>query len=97
MELFTFFLHALNISVACLCIVILGLTAYSVSAKERFENDIPTYAKSTGMSLLFWPGVGGIVDALLFLLIWVMQPTDNHSVSPQCRKRDFSVLSRDSV
>ncbi|CAI6331995.1 unnamed protein product [Periconia digitata] len=68
----TLFIHALNTCIGCLCAAILGLTAHSVALKDKVEDEIPRDATSIGMSLLFWPGVGGIVDALLFALVCIL-------------------------
>lgn len=76
-------IHALNTCIACLCAIVLGLTAYSVSAKGSFENDVPPSTRSIGMSILFWPGVGGLVDALLFTIVWLWRPSNDDPVSLQ--------------
>jgi TM2 domain-containing membrane protein YozV len=65
-------LHGLNIFIACLCIAQLGLVADSVAPSNRIPTSPEQNVRGTAMGLLFWPGVGGIVDALLFasLLLW---------------------------
>jgi hypothetical protein len=70
----TISIHILNGLIGCLCIAVLGLTARSVVLKDQLENQAPSNLKSTGLSLLFWPGVGGVVDMLLFLFLWVNTP-----------------------
>jgi hypothetical protein len=70
-------IHVLNALIGCLCIVILGLVAHSASQ----DVDVPPGIKGTSSGLIFWPGVGGIVDALLFLFLWAMKPSEDGSVS----------------
>jgi hypothetical protein len=70
----TISIHILNGLIGCLCIAVLGLTAHSIVLKDQLENEAPSNLKSTGLSLLFWPGVGGVVDMLLFLFLWINTP-----------------------
>jgi hypothetical protein len=70
----TISIHILNGLIGCLCIAVLGLTARSVVLKDQLENEAPSNLKSTGLSLLFWPGVGGVVDMLLFLFLLINTP-----------------------
>jgi hypothetical protein len=77
----TLFILALNICVGCLCVAILGLTIHAVNVKERFENDVPASTSSTSMIMLFWPGVGGIVDTILFAILWITRPSHTQRVS----------------
>jgi hypothetical protein len=70
----TISIHILNGLIGCLCIAVLGLTARSVVLKDQLENQAPSNLKSTGLSFLFWPGVGGVVDMLLFLFLWINTP-----------------------
>jgi hypothetical protein len=70
----TISIHMLNGLIGCLCIAVLALTARSVVLKDQLENEAPSNLKSTGLSLLFWPGVGGVVDMVLFLLLWINTP-----------------------
>jgi hypothetical protein len=62
MEILSLFLLALNALLAALSTSILALVAHSTSSSAPGPHD----AKGTGRAMLFWPGVGGIVDALLF-------------------------------
>jgi hypothetical protein len=64
----------LNGLIVCLCIAVLGLTARSVILKDQLETETPSNLQSTGLSLLFWPGVGGVVDMVLFLFLWINTP-----------------------
>lgn len=67
-------IHTISALVASLSLVILGLVAHSVSLKDRLEYTTTPNPKSTGMSFLFWPACGGIVDCCLFLFLWIRTP-----------------------
>jgi hypothetical protein len=67
-------LHVLNALIGCLCIAVLGLTAHAVALKDEFDSILPSAVKATGMTFLFWPGCGGMVDMLLFILLWKLTP-----------------------
>ncbi|KAF2831488.1 hypothetical protein CC86DRAFT_402009 [Ophiobolus disseminans] len=71
---FTIVLHTLNILIGILSAAILALVVHSVILIKRMEALYPQDVKRTGHSLLFWPGVGGIVDMLLFIFLWLQAP-----------------------
>jgi hypothetical protein len=71
----TVVLHALNIIIGILSIAILALVTHSVILTDSISDTYPRDAKGTGRGLLFWPGVGGIVDMLLFIFLFVMTPS----------------------
>jgi hypothetical protein len=73
-------IHTLNALIGCLCIVVIGLTAHGITLKDELERTIPFSVKDTGMSFLFWPGCGGLVDMLLFILLWNLTPWEQGSV-----------------
>jgi hypothetical protein len=66
MEILSLCLLALNALLAALSASILALVAHSTSSSAPGPHD----TKGTGRAMLFWPGVGGIVDALLFTVLW---------------------------
>jgi hypothetical protein len=76
----TISIHILNALIGCLCIAILGLTAHCVALKDKLESRMPSNMKDTGMTFLFWPGCGGLVDMLLFISLWVLVPWKQGSV-----------------
>ncbi|KAF2106381.1 hypothetical protein BDV96DRAFT_654768 [Lophiotrema nucula] len=65
-------LHALSAFIAALCIVILGLVSHSAILSDRVVPSSVHNIRGTGLGLLFWPGVGGIVDFALFLILLVL-------------------------
>ncbi|RYN26558.1 hypothetical protein AA0112_g8235 [Alternaria arborescens] len=67
-------IHILNALIGGLCIAILGLTAHAVALKDDLDSILPSSVKKTGMTFLFWPGCGGLVDMLLFILLWSLTP-----------------------
>jgi hypothetical protein len=73
----TISIHILNSLIGCLSVTVLGLAVHSVVLKDQLENDAPSNLKSTGLSFLFWPGVGGVVDMVLFLFLWINAPLNN--------------------
>ncbi|OAL44119.1 hypothetical protein IQ07DRAFT_685149 [Pyrenochaeta sp. DS3sAY3a] len=68
----TLLLHILNATIGALCVAVLGLVAHSTILKDELESYITLTPNvhAISMSLLFWPGVGGVVDMLLFIFIW---------------------------
>lgn len=80
-------IHTLSALVACLSITILGLVAHCVTLKDHLEYKAPPDLKSTGLSFLFWPACGGIVDCGLFFLLWTQTPfrAEEVSLRPYCR------------
>jgi hypothetical protein len=66
----TIVLHTLNILIGILSITILALVARSVILTDAIGDAYPEDVKGTGRGFLFWPGVGGIVDMLLFAFLW---------------------------
>lgn len=75
-------IHILNTIVGIFSIAILTLVARSVILSNGLPpNTYPENAKGTGCGLLFWPGVGGIVDMLLFMFVWYMAPSTSSHVS----------------
>jgi hypothetical protein len=74
--------HTLNILIGIFSIVILALVAHSVILTNSLSTTYPQDAKETGRGLLFWPGVGGIVDMLLFAFLWYMTPSGASQVMP---------------
>lgn len=71
----TIAIHVLNVVVGIFSIAILSLVARSVILTNSLPSGTyPSDAKGTGRGLLFWPGVGGIVDMLLFIFLWYMTP-----------------------
>jgi predicted lysophospholipase L1 biosynthesis ABC-type transport system permease subunit len=73
-------IHALNALIGCLCIVVLGLTAHGSALEDELESILPSSVKKTGMTFLFWPGCGGLVDMLLFIVLWNLTPWEQGSV-----------------
>ncbi|KAH7379211.1 hypothetical protein DE146DRAFT_637656 [Phaeosphaeria sp. MPI-PUGE-AT-0046c] len=75
----TIAIHILNLVVGILSIAILSLVARSVILTDTSSISAiyPANAKGTGRGLLFWPGVGGIVDMLLFMFLWYLTPSTN--------------------
>jgi hypothetical protein len=68
--------HILNILIGIFSITILALVARSVILTNSvISTAYPQDVKGTGRGLLFWPGVGGVVDMLLFEFLWFMTPT----------------------
>lgn len=74
-------IHTVSICVACLSVTILGLVSHSVLLKNQLEYAAPPDLKGTGMSFLFWPACGGIVDCCLFLVLWIKTPFRDSRVS----------------
>jgi hypothetical protein len=71
----TITIHTLNLLIGIFSIAILTLVARSVILTNSLPSTYPQDAKGTGRGLLFWPGVGGIVDMLLFAVLWFMIPS----------------------
>lgn len=76
-----FVIHTISALVACLSLIVLSLVAHSVSLKSRVDHAIVSDVNGTGMSFLFWPACGGIVDCSLFLFLWVKTPFNAAEVS----------------
>lgn len=74
-------LHSINALIACFSLVILGLVANSISEKDRLNDSIPSNLKSVGLSFLFWPACGGIVDFLLFIFLLLRAQPNCFNVS----------------
>jgi hypothetical protein len=70
----TIAIHTLNILIGIISIAILALVAHTIVATNASSESYPSDVKGTGRSILFWPGVGGIVDMLLFLFLWFKTP-----------------------
>jgi len=73
-------LHTLNVLIGILSIAILALVTRSVVLTNSMGSIYPQDIKGTGRGLLFWPGVGGIVDMSLFIFLWIMTPSVGGSV-----------------
>lgn len=73
-QITTTVLHALNALIGLLSVVVLALVAHSVVLTDSIGDAYAQDAKGTGRAMLFWPGVGGIVDMLLFIILWYMTP-----------------------
>ncbi|CAN9360517.1 unnamed protein product [Alternaria alternata] len=76
-------IHILNALIGGLCIAILGLTAHAVALKDELDSILPSSVKKTDMTFLFWPGCGGLVDMLLFILLWSLTPWEQGSTNKQ--------------
>jgi len=74
-------IHTISALVACLSLTILALVAHSVALKDRLESAVPADLKSRGLSFLFWPACGGLVDCGLFLFLWTRTPFHGAQVS----------------
>ncbi|KAH6638165.1 hypothetical protein C7974DRAFT_390986 [Boeremia exigua] len=74
MTIQTIAIHTISVCVGCLSLTILGLVANGVELKDQLEYAAPSDLRSTGLSLLFWPACGGIVDCCLFLFLWLKTP-----------------------
>lgn len=74
-------IHIISASVVCLSIVILGLVAHGVTLKDQLQYAATPNLKSVGMSILFWPAIGGIVDYCLFTFLWFLTPFQIDRVS----------------
>ncbi|KAJ4992084.1 MYND finger [Stagonosporopsis vannaccii] len=79
-------IHITSACVACLSLAMLSLIAHSVSLKDQLDYAAPADLKSTGMSFLFWPACGGIVDCCLFLFLWIKT---SFQESKSKRKKDY--------
>ncbi len=94
----TIFVHTVNVLILCFSITLLGLVAHSVSLKDRLDYAVPANLKGTGMSFLFWPARGGIVDFCLFLFFWVKMSLRDSDVCDWetllCVKREDADISR---
>lgn len=77
----TLLLHVLNATIGVLSIAVLGLVTHSTISKDELESYIRPNVKTISMSLLFWPGVGGIVDMILFIFLWSMLSRSDGTVS----------------
>ncbi|KAF2677011.1 hypothetical protein K458DRAFT_164636 [Lentithecium fluviatile CBS 122367] len=69
-------IHTLNATIGILCVIILALTAHASTLADALQDAdtqsadaMPADVRATSFDILYWPGVGGIVDCLLF--IWV--------------------------
>jgi hypothetical protein len=65
-------IHILNILIGILSITIFALVIRSLVLTDSLI--LPINVKEVPRSILFWPRCGGIVDCLLFLLLWFMTP-----------------------
>lgn len=81
----TILLHIVNALIGIFSLVILGLVAHSVSLKDELGDATPASLKGTGMSFLFWPACGGIVDFCLFLFLLIKARSVNLTVSSLIR------------
>jgi hypothetical protein len=73
-------IHTLNILIGVVGITILSLVARSVITTNSLPNSYPQEVKDTGRPRLFWPGVGGIVNMLLFEFLWFLTPSSEHGL-----------------
>jgi hypothetical protein len=90
-------IHILNILIGIFSIAILALVAHSVISTNTLSDSYPQDVKGTGRGLLFWPGIGGIVDMLLFELLWFLTPSSEHGwVSVMSNADECSSNSRQS-
>jgi hypothetical protein len=76
----TIAIHTLNILIGIISIAILALVAHTIIATNASAESYPSDVKGTGRSILFWPGVGGIVDMLLFMFLWFKTPAKGELV-----------------
>jgi hypothetical protein len=76
----TIAIHTLNILIGIISIAILALVAHTIITTNSFADSYPSDVKGTGRSILFWPGVGGIVDMLLFMFLWFKTPAQGELV-----------------
>ena len=85
----TIVIHTANAGVLCISVAVLGLVAHCVSLKDKLDYEVPAELKSTGMSLLFWPACGGIIDFCLFIFLWFKTTSKNDHVShlPQSERK----------
>jgi hypothetical protein len=90
MSTITRLIHFLNVLIGCICIVVLGLTANAVALKDELENTLPSGVEKIGMTFLFWPGCGGLVDTVLFIVLWTLTPWEQGSV---CRSDNSELRS----
>ena len=60
-------LHILNGVIGCLCTLILSLVIRSIVLKRALNTSSSPEVRTIGMNMLMWPGMGEIVDTLLFL------------------------------
>jgi hypothetical protein len=67
-------IHTISTLIACLSLALLGLVAHSVALKSRLEYALPSGLQSVGLSFLFWPACGGLVDCGLFTFLWKRTP-----------------------
>jgi hypothetical protein len=74
-------IHVLNILIGVLSIAILALVVRSAVLTDSLSDVMPQDVKGTGRSMLFWPGIGGIVDMLLFVFLWYLSPSEGDLVS----------------
>jgi len=65
----TISIYILNISIGILCIAILALLIHADILSDALEETHPELdeTRKIPLSLLYWPGCGGIVDCLLFV------------------------------
>ena len=70
--------HSLNAINGILSIAILALTAHATVLKD--ELNVPDAVKVTGSTILYWPGCGGLVDFVLFLVLWLRTAFTHQSV-----------------
>jgi hypothetical protein len=61
------FSYTPNALIGGVCVAVLGLTADGVALKDEIDSILPSNIKETGMTFLFWPRCGGLVDMLFFI------------------------------
>ncbi|KAH6205403.1 hypothetical protein HBI42_197920 [Parastagonospora nodorum] len=70
--LLTLVLCTLNFTIGILSITVLALVAHTLTLTSS-----PPYVRGTSRSILFWPGCGGIVDMILFIILWHLTPRES--------------------
>jgi uncharacterized BrkB/YihY/UPF0761 family membrane protein len=71
----TTIIHTLNLLIGILSLIILSLVAHTVILTDSLPS-YPSSIDGTSRAILFWPGCGGIVDMLLFMILWYLAPSN---------------------
>ncbi|KAH7138139.1 hypothetical protein B0J11DRAFT_513664 [Dendryphion nanum] len=83
----TTILQILNLLIGMLSTAVLGLAIHTIILKDRFDPILPQNVKGTSLGLLMWPGVGGIVDMVLFIAVLVLGRQERYK-----RKKSYQCL-----
>ncbi|EAT77449.1 hypothetical protein HBI56_211340 [Parastagonospora nodorum] len=84
--LLTLVLCTLNFTIGILSITVLALVAHTLTLTSS-----PPYVRGTSRSILFWPGCGGIVDMILFIILWHLTPRESVGQVHQDSHEDSNV------